>query len=55
MQQDRQEKCIVIAYSGHGFFDLGAYEMYLDGKLEDYEYPEELIEKAMAELADLPE
>jgi len=50
-----EEKCIVIAYSGHGFFDLAAYEMYLDGHLEDYEYPQELIERAMAELADLPE
>jgi tryptophan synthase beta chain len=45
-----EEKCIVIAYSGHGFFDLGAYEKYLRGQLEDYEYPQELIEQALKEL-----
>lgn len=25
--------------SGHGHFDLAAYENYLSGKLQDYEYP----------------
>jgi tryptophan synthase beta chain len=45
-----EEKCIVIAYSGHGFFDLGAYEKYLTGDLEDYEYPQESIEEALKEL-----
>ena len=50
-----KEECIVVNYSGHGFFYLAAYEMYLDGHLEDYEYPQEMIERAMAELADIPE
>jgi tryptophan synthase beta chain len=54
-KENREEKCIVVNFSGHGFFDLGAYEQYLGGKLEDYRYPEELIDKAMAELAELPE
>ncbi len=45
-----EEKCIVIAYSGHGFFDLGAYEKYLAGDLEDYEYPQESIDEALKAL-----
>jgi tryptophan synthase beta chain len=45
-----EEKCILIAYSGHGFFDLGAYDSYFAGKLEDYEYPQEKIEEALKEL-----
>jgi tryptophan synthase beta chain len=45
-----EEKCIVIAYSGHGFFDLGAYERYLGGDLEDYEYPQESIDEALKAL-----
>ena len=45
-----EEKCIVIAFSGHGHFDLGAYEAYLGGELEDYEYPKEKIEEAMKEV-----
>jgi tryptophan synthase beta chain len=44
-----RSKVIVFNLSGHGHFDLGAYERYLQGKLEDYEYtPDE------AALAALP-
>ena len=42
-----EEKCILIAYSGHGFFDLAAYEKYFAKELEDYEYPQQAIEDAM--------
>lgn len=48
-----EEKCIVIAYSGHGFFDLASYEAYLDGKLVDYEYPEEKIQEALKTIPDI--
>ena len=48
-----EEKCIVIAYSGHGFFDLAAYDVYLNGELEDYEYPEAKIQEALATLPDI--
>jgi len=47
-----EAKCILIGYSGHGHFDMGAYERYLSGQLEDYEYPKEKIEAA---LKDIPE
>jgi len=36
----------LIGFSGHGHFDLAAYESYLQGKLTDYEYPEEKIKEA---------
>jgi len=40
---------ILFNLSGHGHFDLAAYEKYLNGSLEDYEYvPDE------AALASLP-
>ncbi len=45
-----EEKVIAINYSGHGFFDLAAYDSYLAGKLPDYEYPEEKIKEAMREI-----
>ncbi len=41
-----EEKCIVIGYSGHGHFDLGAYENYFSGDLIDYELPQEEIDEA---------
>lgn len=47
-----EEKVILFNFSGHGHFDLTAYDKYLAGELEDYEYPEELIKEA---LKDLPE
>ena len=48
-------KVIVILFSGHGHFDLGAYDAYLAGQLEDYEYPREKIEEALRELPGVPE
>jgi len=41
---------IVFNYSGHGFFDLAAYDAYFKGKLVDYEYPQEKIDAALKEL-----
>ncbi|HIJ73616.1 MAG TPA: TrpB-like pyridoxal phosphate-dependent enzyme [Candidatus Hydrogenedentes bacterium] len=45
-----EAKTILLAHSGHGHFDMAAYEAYLAGKLEDYAYPEEAIKKALANL-----
>jgi tryptophan synthase beta chain len=41
---------IALNFSGHGHFDLAAYDVYLAGKLEDYEYPKEKIEEALREV-----
>ena len=41
-----EAKVIVFGYSGHGNFDLTAYDQYLSGKLEDFEYPKELVDEA---------
>jgi len=45
-----EPRTILFSLSGHGHFDLAAYDAYLAGKLEDYEYPEELIQKALQDL-----
>jgi tryptophan synthase beta chain len=45
-----QSKCIVVNFSGHGHFDLAAYDAYLEGKLDDFEYPEVMIQQALADL-----
>ncbi len=45
-----EKKVIAFNLSGHGHFDMMAYEAYLHGKLEDYEYPQEAIEEAMTHL-----
>ncbi len=46
-----EPRVILFNLSGHGHFDLSSYERYLQGSLEDYEYP---AEKVAAALADLP-
>jgi len=46
-------KVIVYNHSGHGHFDLSAYEAYFEGKLEDFEYPEEKIKEALKDLPDI--
>ena len=43
-------KCIVMCYSGHGHFDMSAYDAHLAGNLEDYEHPEEKITEALQHL-----
>ena len=45
-----EEKVIFFANSGHGHFDLGAYDAYLRGKLIDYEYSPELVKEALAKV-----
>jgi len=45
-----EEKCILVNYSGHGFFDLSAYERYFSGQLQDHEHSREQVEAALKEL-----
>ena len=44
------KRVILFNLSGHGNFDMGAYESYLDGRLDDYEYPAEAVKAAMQDL-----
>ena len=46
-KQAGRGQTILFNLSGHGAFDLGAYEAYLAGKLQDYEYPAEKVEEAL--------
>jgi len=43
----RAGEVIIFNLSGHGHFDLAAYDAYLSGKLEDYEYPAEKVKEAL--------
>ncbi|HLE78607.1 MAG TPA: TrpB-like pyridoxal phosphate-dependent enzyme [bacterium] len=50
-KRDGTSRVILFNLSGHGHFDLGAYDAYLTGQLEDYTYPEAQVAAAMKELA----
>jgi tryptophan synthase beta chain len=46
-KRDGKRRTIVFNLSGHGHFDLGAYEAHLSGKLQDYEYPAAKVDEAL--------
>jgi tryptophan synthase beta chain len=46
-KESGEEKVILFNLSGHGHFDMAAYQAFTDGSLEDYEYPEERVAAAM--------
>jgi len=54
-REANEKRVILIGFSGHGHFDMGAYESYFAGELEDYEYPEAAVEAAMSELPKVPQ
>ena len=45
-----EKRVILFNLSGHGHFDLSAYESYLANELQDYELSTESVETAMADL-----
>jgi tryptophan synthase beta chain len=49
-KEEGKEKTILFCLSGHGQVDMAAYDAYLAGGLEDYEYPEEMVRESLAKL-----
>jgi len=49
-KESGEKKTIVFGLSGHGHFDLGAYEQYLSGKLEADGYSEDKMKQALSQL-----
>ena len=45
-----EKRVILFNLSGHGHFDMMAYQAYLNGELEDFEYPVEAVREAMQHL-----
>ena len=49
-REEGRPRVILFNLSGHGHFDMAAYDNYLSGKLQDYEHPGADIAKAMEAL-----
>src|SRR5918911_1035928 len=49
-----EEKTILFNLSGHGHFDMGAYDKYFAGELEDVDLDEGEIERALHAIEGLP-
>ena len=48
-----ESKVILFNASGHGHFDMSSFQKYFEHDLEDYEYPEEELQKALATLPNI--
>lgn len=53
-KQAGQERVILLGLSGHGHFDMSAYDAYHAGKLEDLEFSEEGVAAALSKLPKAP-
>ncbi|MEZ0536954.1 TrpB-like pyridoxal phosphate-dependent enzyme [Caldicellulosiruptoraceae bacterium PP1] len=49
-REEGKEKTILFALSGHGHFDLAAYDDFLNGRLEDIEIDDKLIDNSLKQL-----
>jgi tryptophan synthase beta chain len=49
-----EERVILFNLSGHGFFDMQAYDDYLNHRLPEVEYRDEQLEKSLASVPDVP-
>jgi len=48
-----EEKVILFLLCGHGHFDMQAFDDYMSGKLQPYEYPKEKVQESMQKLRKL--
>ncbi|HLE23957.1 MAG TPA: TrpB-like pyridoxal phosphate-dependent enzyme [Anaerolineales bacterium] len=53
-REEGTSRVIAFNLSGHGHFDMAAYDSYLHGQLEDFAYPEAQIAESMAALPVVP-
>ena len=49
-KESGEAKTLFFNLSGHGHFDMAAYDRYFAGELENYEYPAEAIDAALDRL-----
>ena len=53
-RESGEEKVIAFNCSGHGHFDMGAYQAYFAGELEEHRFSGEELEENMKALSDFP-
>jgi len=49
-KQSGDKRVILFNLSGHGYFDMTAYDNYLAGNLQDFAYPEQKVREAMRQV-----
>ncbi len=54
-KEEGRERVILFNLSGHGYFDMSAYDLYFEDRLEDVEYREEAVMKSIQALPKIAE
>jgi len=49
-REQGEAKTLLFNLSGHGHFDMAAYDRYFKGELEDYDFPEGAMRESLAHL-----
>ena len=50
-RQSGEKKTVLFVLSGHGYFDMAAYDNYLSGQMQNSSLPEDIINKALERLS----
>ena len=53
-KESGDEKVIAFNCSGHGHFDLSAYQAYFAGELEKHQFTDEMLQENLKPLAEMP-
>jgi len=53
-KEEGKERVILFNWSGHGLMDLTGFSAYFEGKLHDYQLPEEQLLRSVASMEGLP-
>jgi len=49
-KEEGKERVILFNLSGHGHFDMSAYDAYFAGQLSNFEYPKAMVDDALGKL-----
>jgi tryptophan synthase beta chain len=53
-KEEGKEKNILFLLSGHGHFDMSAYEAFLSNNIQDLKLPQNEIDRAWEEIKSFP-
>jgi tryptophan synthase beta chain len=53
LKEEGRSACLLFNLSGHGLFDMAAYDAFLSGTLEDFAYPAEAIAESLRHLPEV--
>ncbi|MFA6111158.1 MAG: TrpB-like pyridoxal-phosphate dependent enzyme, partial [Candidatus Latescibacterota bacterium] len=53
-KESGEEKVIAFNASGHGHFDMGSYQAYFSGELEEHYFTDEMLQESLKKMGDMP-